>query len=86
MQKRQGRKRVTVLQPIGFQASFDASSNKLTLKPTGKQAFALGGQLTLVAAGITSSAGAALDGNNSGVAGTNAVYNISKGAKSITHA
>ena len=79
VQKRQGRKRVTVLQPIGFLASFDASNNKLTLKPTGKQTFARGGKLTLVAAGITSIAGAALDGNNSGVAGTDAVYNIFKG-------
>ena len=87
VQKRQGRKKVTVLQPISFSLSFDATSNTLLLKPSGGQKkFTLGGQITLVAAGLTSSTGASLDGNNSGTGGTNAVYNISKGGKVITHA
>jgi hypothetical protein len=76
--KRVGRKRTTVLQPIGFSASFDPSTNSVRLLPAGRQAFSRGGQITLIAAGLRSSAGAPMAGN--------AVFNISKGGKSLSRA
>ncbi|WP_442404980.1 choice-of-anchor Q domain-containing protein [Mycobacterium sp.] len=69
------RKRVQVLQPVGFTVSFNASNNSVKLLLSGKQAFTKGGQITLMA-GISSAAGAFL--------GNNAVYNISPGGGSIT--
>jgi streptogramin lyase len=74
-----GKKKVKVLklQPIGFRLNY-VSSNRVQLILNGKQAFKLGGQITLVAAGISSAAGGFLGGN--------AVYNIAKGGFGISHA
>jgi hypothetical protein len=89
--KRVGRKSVRTLQlkPVGFSLSFSASTNTVKLILSGKQAFAKGGQVTLVAApqaGIKSQQGTYLDGTGSGKGGVKAVFNISPKAKSITHA
>ena len=73
--KRVGKKRVTVQQSIGFTASLSASGN-VVLKPLGKQTFPKGGQITLNAGGLKSTAGAFLAGRST--------FNISKGAKSIS--
>ena len=74
--KRVGRKNTTVLQPIGFTAQPNASGNAVTLMPVGKQTFSKGGQITLIAGGLTSIRGASLAGRT--------MFNISKGGKSIS--
>ena len=73
------------LRPVGFTVNYSPSSNVAQLL-TGKQAFTLGGQITLVASGITSAAGGILDGNGDGIGGDNAVYNITPKGMSIRHA
>ena len=73
------------LRPVGFTVNYLPSSNVVQLL-TGKQAFTLGGQITLIASGITSTAGGTLDGNGDGIGGDNAVYNIAPKGMSIHHA
>jgi hypothetical protein len=73
--KRQGRKNVTVLQPTGFSVSVISASSVL-LKPSGRQTFPKGGQITLNAGGLFSSANAALAGRTT--------FSISRGGKSIS--
>jgi hypothetical protein len=76
--KRIKRKVVKLLQPIGFSVSYNATNNSVRLLLAGRQTFPKGGQITLVATGITSSDGAALAGN--------AVFIISANARSLSHA
>jgi hypothetical protein len=68
---RVGKRTKTVIQPVStpFSVNFVPSTNSLQIL-TGKQKFALGGQITLIGANITSTQGGFL--NN----GANGVYNI----------
>ena len=43
------KKRVTVHEPVAFRATYDASKNSVTLTLAGKQMFAQGGQITVIA-------------------------------------
>ncbi len=74
---KQGKKKTKVLQlqNIGFSLDY-ISNNTVQVLLTGKQAFKYGGQITLIGTGISSAAGAFLNGN--------AVYNIAKGGFSIS--
>jgi uncharacterized protein DUF4038/collagenase-like protein with putative collagen-binding domain len=85
--KRVGRRNVLVrqLKPVGFTVSY-SSSHSVKLLLTGKQTFPLGGQITLIATGISSAAGGFLDGNGDGTGGDNAVYNVSANGRGISHA
>jgi streptogramin lyase len=82
------RKKVLQLQPLGF--SFNVLSNTaVRLLLIGKPAFKLGGQITLVGTppgGLSTQDGGFLDGNGNGIGGVNAVYNIARGGKVISHA
>jgi hypothetical protein len=83
-----GKKRVKQLQlrPISFGVQV-INSSTLQLNVFGKPAFKLGGQITLIASGINNGQnGGALDGTGGGIAGVNAVYNLSRGGLSISHA
>jgi streptogramin lyase len=78
------RKKVLRLQPLGFSLNV-LSNTSVRLLLIGKPAFKLGGQITLVATppgGLSTQDGGFLDGNG----GVNAVYNIAKGGKAISHA
>jgi streptogramin lyase len=66
------------LQSIGFSVSYNASNNSVRLLLSSRQKFSKGGQITLLATGITSSDGAALAGN--------AVFIISANAQSLSPA
>lgn len=72
-----------VLKPIGFSVNM-LSGNTVQIL-TGKQTFALGGQITLLAAGITSTGGGLLDGNGAGTGGVNGVYAIGPRGMSIRY-
>jgi hypothetical protein len=73
--KRVKRKVVRVLQTMGFSVSYNASNDSVRLLVPGRPAFSKGGQITLLAAGITSTDGAGLAGN--------AVFVISANASRI---
>jgi hypothetical protein len=73
--KRVGRKNMTVLQPTGFSVGVIGASSVL-LKPSGRQTFPKGGQITLNAGGLVSSAGASLVGRTT--------FNIARGGKSLS--
>ena len=74
--KRVKRKTVTSLQAVGFSVSFNGSNNSVRLLLSGRQTFAKGGQITLVASGIQSQDG--------GVLPANAVFIISPNALSLS--
>jgi virginiamycin B lyase len=65
--KRIKRKHVTVRAPVAVRASYDASRNAVTLTLVGKQLFAQGGQITVIAAppsGVSSASGDLLAAND----------------------
>ncbi|MGC8638546.1 MAG: virginiamycin B lyase family protein [Isosphaeraceae bacterium] len=72
-----------VLKPIAFSVSMPAGNTVQIL--TGRQPFALGGQITLVATGVTSAQGGLLDGNGLGQGGVNGVYAIGPRGLSIRY-
>ena len=74
--KRVKRKPVKVLQAVGYSVSYNASNHSVKLLISGRQTFSKGGQITLIAAGITSSDGASL--------ANNAVFIVSANARSIS--
>jgi hypothetical protein len=76
--KRVKRKVVRLLQTVGFSLTYNASNNSVRLLLSGRQTFSKGGQITLLATGITSSDGAALAGN--------AVFVISPNGRSLSPA
>ncbi|MFI5454720.1 MAG: hypothetical protein ACHRXM_04655 [Isosphaerales bacterium] len=58
------KKRMTVLQPVNFTAAYNQSTNIVTLTIKGKQPFAMGGQIKVIASppnGVSSAAGVLLD-------------------------
>jgi len=66
---------------------YSDSNDSVSLLLIGKQAFAEGGKLTVIAAppdGVSGAAGVLLDGNNEGVAGDNGVFTIMPKARGIT--
>ncbi len=65
------------LQPISFTVNHPQLSNTVQLL-TGKQTFKFGGKITVIGTGISSATG--------GFLGSNVVYNIASGGKSIRHA
>ena len=78
--KRVKKKRTTVLQPVNFTAAYNASTNSVTLTIKGKQPFAKGGQIKVIATppnGVTSEAGGLLDANDT-------VFTILAKVKGIT--
>ena len=84
--KRQHGKKVTNLQPVGLTTTYNPSNNSVSLHLVGKQTFAKGGQITVIAtppAGIQDPSGLFLDGNGDGTAGDSAVYTISRNGKSV---
>ena len=81
------KKPVTILHPVPITTQYDAATNAVDLSLSGKQAFAKGGELTVIAAppdGISSSAGTMLDGNDEGVAGDNGTFTILPNGSGIT--
>jgi hypothetical protein len=85
--KRVKRKTVTIQQPVGFNVSYNAVTNSVSLLMNG-QPFKKGGHVTVIASppgGIASAAGVFLDGGNQGVGGDNAVFTILPNARGITH-
>jgi RHS repeat-associated protein len=85
--KRVHRKKVTVLHRVPVTVNYNAMTNSASLRITGKQAFAQGGKMTVIAAppgGVSSAAGVFLDGNNEGQAGDDGTFTISPGARKIS--
>ena len=81
------KKHVTILHPVPFTVRYDAATDAVNLILSGKQAFAKGGEITVIAAppnGVSSSAGTLLDGNDEGVAGDNGTFTILPKGRGIT--
>ena len=77
--KRKKNNKVQSLTPVKFQASYDSTSDSVTLRIIGKNPFALGGQISIVGSppnGVRSEAGAFLSS-------TEIVLRIGKNAKSL---
>ena len=85
--KRIKKKSVKVLKPIPFQVQYSSTNNSVSLILKGNQAFATGGQITVIASapnGVSSASGTLLDGNDEGIAGDNGVFSILPKARGIT--
>ena len=77
--KRVKKKRVTAQRPVAFRAAYNASRNAVTLTIVGKQKFAKGGQITVIATppdGVSGAAGDLLSANDT-------VFNILPKAKGV---
>ena len=77
----------TILKPVSVRVVYSASSDSVSLTLAGKVAFTLGGQIVVNASassGVTDLAGTALDGNNEGVPGDNAVLTVAAKGKRVT--
>ena len=78
--KKVKKKTVKILKPItSFTVSYNAANDSVNLTLIGKQAFATGGQLTVIGTppnGVSGASGGALGGTN--------VFAISKNGKAIT--
>lgn len=73
------KKHVNVQKPVMFRATYNASRNSVTLTIVGKQKFAKGGQITIIATppdGVSSATGVFLAANDT-------VFNILPKASSI---
>ncbi len=78
---------VTILHPVAFHVQYSDSNDSVSLLLDGKEAFAKGGQITVIAAapdGVSSASGVLLDGNDEGVAGDDGVFTILPKARGIT--
>ena len=85
--KRVKKRVVTVLHPVAFRVQYSDSNDSVSLLLSGKQAFAQGGHIAVIAAppnGVSSAAGVLLDGNDEGVAGDNGAFTILPKARGIT--
>ena len=77
--KKVKKKVVTILHPVTFRVQYSNSNESVSLLLSGKQAFAKGGQITVIAAqpnGVSSASGVLLDGNDAGIAGDNGLFTI----------
>ncbi len=82
---KKGRK--VISQPVPFQPVYTPSSLSVSLILSGTQAFARGGTILVVASpptGIMSALGVFLDGENEGIAGDNATFQIGRNATRIS--
>ncbi len=73
--------------PVPFRVQYSDSNDSVSLLLSGKQVFARGGQITVIAAspdGVSSASSVLLDGNDQGFAGNNAVFTILPKARGIT--
>jgi virginiamycin B lyase len=80
------RRRRKINRPVAVQVAYQAGTDSVVLTWAGRHSFGLGGQLTVVGTapdGLSNQAGTYLDGAHQGVAGTNAVLVISRGARTI---
>jgi hypothetical protein len=76
--KRVKKKKVTTFVRVPFNASYSAATQSVTLTLVGKkQAFAKGGEITVMYSGVTSAAGVALDASD-------ATFTIQPKAKTVT--
>jgi virginiamycin B lyase len=78
--------RAKIAQPLRFKATYNALADSVSLMVAGKPRFASGGRLLVKAtptSGISSAAGAYLDGNNAGTAGDDGVFDILPGGSGI---
>ena len=85
--KKVKKKIVQVFHPVPLTVQYHTSNNSVDLLVRGKQAFATGGRIVVIAAatgGVTSTDGVSLDGNDDGTPGDNAVFTISKNARTVT--
>ena len=76
-----------VLHAVPVRVDYNPADDSVSLLLSGKQAFAQGGRITVIAAppsGVSSAAGVLLDGNDEGVAGDNGVFTILPKARGIT--
>jgi hypothetical protein len=84
--KRIKRKTVEVLHPVPITVTYDAVDRSVSLLLSGKQAFAQGGQITIISAppgGVSSASGVLLDGNDEVRAGDNGTFTILPRARGI---
>jgi streptogramin lyase len=76
-----------VSSPVTFMAAYDATAHDVTLTLVGKPKFVKGGKLVVVAqppGGLTSAAGAPLDGGNQGTFGDNGTFVIARKGNGIS--
>ena len=77
---------MNVLHPVPFSVQYDAPTHSASLLLSGKQAFARGGQNTVIAAppnGVSGASGVLLDGGDKGPAGDDGVFTILPEASGI---
>jgi hypothetical protein len=80
------RKQVQVLHPLPIRVVYDAVDHSVSLLLSGKQAFAHGGQITVIATppgGVSSASGVLLDGNDEGQSGDNGTFTILPRARGV---
>lgn len=80
-------KKMQVLHGAPFSVNYDPASHSVSLLQRGKQAFAQGGQITVIAAppdGVSGASGVLLDGGGQGQAGDNGVFVILPRARGIS--
>jgi hypothetical protein len=85
--RRVKKKVVNILHPVSFQVQYDAATPSVSLLLSGKQAFAKGGRITVIAVppgGVSGASGVLLDGGDQGQAGDNGVFTILPKARGIT--
>jgi hypothetical protein len=84
--RRVKRKKVQGLHPVPIKAAYDAVDHSVSLLLGKKQAFAKGGQVTVIAVppgGVSSDSGVLLDGNGEGRAGDNGTFAILPRARGV---
>lgn len=90
MSTRRAKKKVTrIAHPVPFRVQYEPVTHAVSLLLAGKQAFAQGGQITVIASppgGVSDASGLLLDGNHEGSAGDNGVFTILPKARGITRA
>src|SRR5262249_35948860 len=80
-------KAVKVLHPLPVRVQYDPASQSASVFLSGRQAFAQGGQITVLAGapnGVCSALRGLRDGNNEGVSGDSGVFTILPKARGIT--
>jgi hypothetical protein len=80
-------KTVKVFHPVPVSVQYDPASHSASVLLGSRQAFAQGGQITILATaphGVSSTSGALLDGNNQGAGGDNGVFTILPKARGIS--
>ncbi len=80
------RKKVQVLHPVPIRVVYDSVDHSVSLLLSGKQAFAQGGRITVIATppgGVSSAAGVLLDGNDEGQRGDNGTFMILPRARGV---